>query len=120
MSFIDAIKSVFTQYVGFRGRARRSEFWFYYLFIAIVNAVLGGLQSATGSNAFAVITIIFGLATLLPTLAVAVRRLHDIGKKWPFLFMGLIPIAGCIILIVNWAKDSQPGDNQFGPNPKGL
>ena len=120
MSFVDAIKSVFTQYVGFRGRARRSEFWWFYLFTCVVNGVLSGLKSATGASAFGVISIIFALAVLLPSLAVAIRRLHDIGKKWPFIFMGLIPIAGVIILIVNWAKDSEPGDNQFGPNPKGV
>ena len=58
------------------------------------------------------------LLVLLPGLAVCIRRLHDIGKRWTFILLGLIPIAGAIILIVNCAKDSQPGTNQFGPNPK--
>lgn len=120
MSFIDAIKSCFTQYVGFRGRARRSEYWFFFLLNCGVSLLLSILASATKASFFTVLSVIYGLAVLLPGLAVCVRRLHDIGKKWTYLFMGLIPVAGSIILIVNFAKDSEPGDNAFGPNPKGM
>ena len=120
MNFIEAIKSVFTQYVGFNGRARRSEFWFFYLFTGVVGAVFSALQNATGSSVFSVLSVIFGLAVLLPCLAVSVRRAHDIGKRWTFILLFLIPIAGFIIMIVNFVKDSQPGENEFGPNPKGM
>lgn len=118
MSFVDAIKTCFSKYVNFNGRARRSEYWFFYLFTAIVSGVLSALGQA--ASFFSVLGYIAALALLLPSLAVCVRRLHDIGRRWTYIFMGLIPIAGAIILIVNLAKDSQPGDNQFGPNPKGM
>jgi uncharacterized membrane protein YhaH (DUF805 family) len=120
MSFIDAIKSCFTQYVGFRGRARRSEYWYFFLLNCGVSVLLSVLATATKANFFYVLSAIYGLAVMLPGLGVCIRRLHDIGKRWPFIFMGLIPVAGSIILIVNLAKDSEPGDNQFGPNPKGM
>ena len=64
------------------------------------------------------ISTVYGLALLLPTLAVMVRRLHDTGRSGSWLLIGLIPLAGLVVLIVFWARDSQPGDNQYGPNPK--
>ncbi len=118
MSFVEAIKSVFTQYVGFSGRARRSEYWYFTLFYAIVDGVLTGLGQA--SSAFSVIAGIFALAVLLPSIAVSIRRLHDIGKSGWWLLISLIPVIGAIILIVFACKDSEPGDNAYGPNPKGM
>ena len=120
MSFIEAIKTCFTKYVDFNGRARRSEYWFFVLFNAIVSGVFSALYNATDATVFSVLSLLFSLAVLLPGLAVTVRRLHDIGKKWTFILLGLIPIAGAIILIVNCAKDSQPGANEYGPNPKEM
>ncbi len=118
MSFVDAIKSVFSHYVDFSGRARRSEYWYFFLFTMLVNVVTSGLAAAVDALSF--VQIIASLAMLLPGLAVAVRRLHDIGKSgWCLLFV-LIPLVGSIILIVWYCKDSQPGDNQYGPNPKGV
>lgn len=118
MSFVEAIKSVFTQYVGFSGRARRSEYWYFTLFYAIVDGVLTGLGQA--SSAFSVIAGIFALAVLLPSIAVSIRRLHDIGKSGWWILISLIPVIGAIILIVFACKDSEPGDNAYGPNPKGM
>lgn len=118
MSFVDAIKSVFTQYVGFNGRARRSEFWYFFLFNFIVSFVLSLLAQFVGF--FSILGTIWSLAVLLPGLAVGVRRLHDIGKAWPWILIGFIPLVGGIILIVFFCQDSQPGENQFGPNPKGM
>ena len=120
MSFIEAIKTCFSKYVDFNGRARRSEFWFFYLFTGVVAAVLSSLANATGATFFSILSVIFGLAVLLPSLACCVRRAHDIGKRWPFILLFIIPIAGFIIMIVNFVKESEPGDNQFGPNPKGM
>ena len=118
MSFVDAIKSVFTQYVGFSGRARRSEYWYFVLFNFIVSFVLSFLGNYVGF--FSILGTIWSLAVLLPSLAVCVRRLHDIGKAWTWILLGLIPVVGQIILIVFFCQDSQPGENQFGPNPKGM
>ena len=117
MNFGEAIQSVFTKYVDFKGRARRSEFWYFYFFTMLVNFVISFI-SRVSDKAGMVISIIFALAILLPSLAVAIRRLHDIGKSGWYLLIGLIPFVGEIILIVWWAKDSQPEANQYGPNPK--
>jgi uncharacterized membrane protein YhaH (DUF805 family) len=109
------VKSVFNQYAGFSGRARRSEYWWFYLFTiiayvvaAIVDAVIG-VPAASG--------ILF-LGLIIPTLAVSVRRLHDTGRSGFWLFIGLIPLVGAIILLVFTVQDSQPGTNEYGPLPK--
>ncbi|MFM9278602.1 DUF805 domain-containing protein [Paenibacillus jiagnxiensis] len=108
--------SVLKNYVGFQGRARREEFWMFYLVNFGITIVLGLLQALLGIGQF--LTTIYGLAILLPYLAVGARRLHDTGRSgwWQLLF--LIPIVGIIILIVFWVQDSRFGDNQYGPNPK--
>ena len=99
--FVKAVK----QYVDFSGRARRKEYWYFTLFYLI----------------FGIVTCYIGfLALLLPSLAVGVRRLHDIGKSGWFLLLALIPIVGSIILIVWLCEDSQPGVNEWGVNPKGF
>jgi uncharacterized membrane protein YhaH (DUF805 family) len=61
---------------------------------------------------------IYGLAVLIPGLAVAVRRLHDTGRSGWWLLIGLVPLIGAIVLIVFMATDGEPGDNAYGPNPK--
>ena len=118
MSFVDAIKSVFTQYVGFSGRARRSEFWYFYLFTILLSIVASIVQRAMTNSTNGIVTTIIGLAIILPYLAVAVRRLHDTSRSGWWLLIGLIPVVGTIILIVFWVQDSH-GDNQYGPSPKG-
>ncbi|WP_026652067.1 DUF805 domain-containing protein [Butyrivibrio proteoclasticus] len=118
MSFTDAVKSVFSQYAGFSGRARRSEYWYFYLFNFCVALVLSILANVVKPLGF--LSMIWSLAVLIPGLAVGVRRLHDIGKSGLFLLFALIPLVGAILLIIWFATDSQPGDNQYGPNPKGV
>lgn len=118
MSFVEAIKSVFTQYVGFSGRARRSEYWYWTLCNCIISGVLSAL--ARNGGFFTVLSVIWSLAVLLPGLAVCVRRLHDIGKSGWWLLIALVPAVGAIILIIFFVKDSEPGDNAYGPNPKGM
>lgn len=118
MSFTDAIKSVFSQYANFSGRARRSEYWYFVLFNFVVTLVLRILSAVVAP--LAVLSIIYGLAVLVPGLAVAVRRLHDIGKAGAWVLISLVPLVGTILLIVWCATDSQPGDNQYGPNPKEM
>ena len=118
MSFVDAINSVFSQYANFSGRARRSEYWYYVLCYAIISIVINLLSQA--SSVFAIVGTVVGLALICPTLAVEIRRLHDIGKSGWYLRFNLIPLVGAIILIVWFCKDSEPGDNMYGPNPKGV
>lgn len=120
MGFGEAIQSVFSKYATFSGRARRSEYWYFVLLQVIVTAVLNGLYSATESVAFSAILVLFDLALLVPSLAVCWRRLHDIGRSGGYYFFVLIPLVGWILLLVWMCQDSQPGENQYGPNPKGM
>lgn len=115
MSFADAIKSCFSQYTGFSGRARRSEYWFWYLFQVIVGVVLSVIAQNTSS-----LVNVVSLALVLPTIAVEFRRLHDTGRSGWFVLLNCIPVVGQIILIIFCVQDSQPGENKYGPNPKGM
>ena len=108
------------KYADFSGRARRAEYWSYALCVGVISTILSTLAQSTGSTIFSVLSGLFGLATLVPGLAVAWRRLHDIGKKGTWWFIGLIPIVGWIILIVWFCKEGEPGDNEFGPDPKAF
>lgn len=107
---------VLKNYVGFSGRARRKEYWMFFLFSIIVSCVLTGIDAALKLNG--VLAIIYSLAVILPGLAVTVRRLHDIGKSGWWILIGMVPLVGGILLLVFVCKNSQEGANQFGPNPK--
>lgn len=114
---------VLNQYADFNGRARRQEYWMFTLFniiFAFSAIMLDNLFGLSNSEeGFGPIYFIYGLAVLIPGLAVGVRRLHDIGKSGWMLLVSLIPIIGAIWLIVLLVTDSESGDNQYGPNPKG-
>lgn len=116
------LKVIKDNYANFNGRARRKEFWMFYLFHIIfifVFAFLGGMISAESDSGFAFIFIgIYGLATIIPYLAVAVRRLHDTGKSGWYYLLTLIPYVGGIILIVFMAQNGDVGSNKYGPDPK--
>ena len=115
MSFVDAVKNVLTNYVKFEGRARRSEYWYFFLFNLAVSVVLAIIVNVTGIR---ILSTLWSLAMLLPGLGVCVRRLHDIGKRWPWILVAFIPVAGAIWLIVMLATNGQEGENAFGPDPK--
>jgi len=122
MSFPDAVKICLSKYVDFKGRARRSEYWWFFLFTVLVSIVASILDAILGtdyggSTSGGVINTIASLALLLPGLAVAIRRLHDTSRVGWWILIGLIPIVGWIILIVFYVQDSHP-DNQYGPSPK--
>lgn len=121
MGFGEAIQSCFRQYVGFSGRARRSEYWWFALFGLIVSIVANLIDTMLGTMSedtnVGVIGTIASLALLLPSLAVAVRRLHDTSRTGWWILIGLIPIVGWIVLIVFYVQDSHP-DNKYGPSPK--
>ena len=109
---------VLEKYADFSGRARRAEYWSFALCTGVVSFILALLYNATGWGFFSILSTLFSLAILVPGLAVCWRRLHDIGKKGSWYFIALIPIVGWILMIVWFCQDSQPGDNEFGPNPK--
>ena len=116
MTFTQAVQSVFAQYATFSGRARRSEFWFFVLFNYVVGGVLGVLGRYL--TLFSILSSLYALAVFIPGLAVVWRRLHDIGKSGASYFLILIPLVGWILVLIWLCRDSQPGDNAFGPNPK--
>ena len=107
ISFVEAVKSFFVNYLNFRGRTSKREYWLCFLFVFIIYMVASLLPYIAG---------IIGLALFIPNIALNVRRLHDTGKSWLYLLFGLIPIVGFIILIIQYCKVSD-GDNQWGPRP---
>jgi uncharacterized membrane protein YhaH (DUF805 family) len=113
MSFSDAIKTCFAKYADFNGRAKRSEFWWFVLFLFLVSFFLELLLGRTGS----LISGVFSLATLIPSLAVGARRLHDTNRTGWWQLIGIIPIVGWIILIVFMASEGDVADNEYGAAP---
>lgn len=109
------LKVVRDNYVNFNGRARRSEYWYFTLCNVLISIVLAIIGYVLELN---FIGDIYSLAVLLPGLAVAVRRLHDVNKSGWFLLIGLIPLIGAIWLIVVLATDGDSGSNQYGEDPK--
>ena len=107
---------VLKQYADFNGRARRQEYWMFVLFNIIVSVVVSVLDSIMGT--WGAIVGLYGLAMLIPGLAVSIRRLHDIGKSGWMVLIVFIPLIGIIWLIILLATDSTPGNNQYGNNPK--
>lgn len=116
--FLSALRN----YATFSGRARRSEYWYFVLFqliLLIVATILDKIAGTTiGLLPYGVFYFVVALALFLPGLAVAVRRLHDLGKSGWFILVGLIPIVGAIWLLVLMCTDSQAGENEYGANPK--
>ncbi len=121
--FLDVVKN---KYATFTGRARRQEYWMYMLVVVIIEVALVILGAILGSisgvlaTVMSIISGLFGLAILVPSLALCVRRLHDIGKSGWWVLISLVPAVGGIILLIFALMDSQPGENEYGANPKGL
>lgn len=111
-------------YADFNGRARRSEYWYFVLFNFIVSILIGFtfgvIAGILDMPALVYLAYLWSLAVFIPSLAVSVRRLHDIGRSGWWLLLSLIPLVGAIILIIWHCTDSQPGANQYGPNPKEM
>lgn len=107
---------VLKNYAVFKGRARRKEYWMFFLMNMIVTLILTVVESITGLTD--ILVGIYSLIVLLPSLAVGVRRLHDTGRTGWWLLINLIPIIGTIVIIVFSCQDGQPNANKYGPNPK--
>ncbi len=132
MTMIDWYKKVvFENYANFRGRARRSEYWYFTLCNGIISLVLyipflvfGGLSQTNEPGTFFWlfygILMLYSFAVLIPSLAVAVRRLHDIGKSGLYYLVGIIPIVGPILLLVWFFTEGEGRTNQWGPDPKDI
>lgn len=112
---------VLKKYAVFSGRARRKEYWMFVLFniiIALVLAFIDGAAGLAGEMGIGPLYSLYGLAVLIPAIAVGVRRLHDTNHSGWWFFILLVPFIGAIVLLVFFVQDSQAGDNQYGPNPK--
>ena len=103
---------VLERYAKFDGRAGRPEFWWYALAGFIISIVLNLVSQV--SDILIILPLVYGLAVLIPGIAVGIRRLHDTGKSGWFLLIGLIPCVGIIILIVFFATEGTRGPNQYG------
>lgn len=114
MGFGQAIASAFSNYVNFSGRACRSEYWFWILFVSLAEIVTAIIDYVIG---FSVTTSLFGLATFLPSLALAVRRLHDLDRSGWWFLLCCIPLIGWIILIIWYCVKGTEGPNRFGADP---
>jgi uncharacterized membrane protein YhaH (DUF805 family) len=122
---------VLRKYADFSGRARRTEYWMFTLFNFLVYIVLmvllaaavflTGQSSGNGGAIFLIVVPLwlYALATLIPGLAVSVRRLHDTGRSGWWMLLAFVPFGGIVILVFH-CMDSQPGPNLYGPNPKGI
>jgi uncharacterized membrane protein YhaH (DUF805 family) len=116
--FIDAVKN---HYFDFQGRARRKAYWLFVLVSVIISIILSVIDGLVTSNIIGIpaLGLIFDLAIFLPSLGIAVRRLHDIGKSGWWVLISLIPLIGIIWFIILAATDSEKGSNKYGENPKG-
>ena len=147
LNFLEAIKVCFSKYATFSGRARRSEFWWFYLLGVILNmafsflvkwkmakiaAIESAIYSGVDTNSLmaqaesadtifytcAIILSVIGLILFIPMLAAWVRRLHDVGKSGHLLWLILLCGIGGLVPLIMCISDGQPGENQYGPNPK--
>ncbi|OAN76557.1 hypothetical protein A8B78_03515 [Jannaschia sp. EhC01] len=114
MDFMTAVKHVFANYANFSGRARRSEFWWFYLFTIICNVVATTIDGAIGMP---IVSIVVMLGLLIPGLAVAIRRMHDTGRSGWWIFIILIPLVGIILYIYWFVQRGTVGPNAWGADP---
>ncbi len=116
--FIKCLK----KYADFSGRARRKEYWMFVLFYIIFAIVLSIIDRLIGwgflEGILGYLYLLFFLGTFIPALAVLVRRLHDTGRSGWWFFIIFVPLIGSIWILVLMIIDGEPGENQYGPNPK--
>lgn len=118
MNYFDYYLEAFRKYAVFDGRARRKEFWFFALFNLIVSLIIKSVEEPMGMTGM--LSGVYVLATFIPVIALSVRRLHDTGRSGWWILINAIPVAGWIAYIIFAFTDSSAGENQYGPNPKGV
>jgi uncharacterized membrane protein YhaH (DUF805 family) len=120
MGFMDAVKTCLNKYIDIKGRARRSELWWFFLFnvlVQVVATILDGILGMGGPQSIGLLAPIASLALLLPGITVGVRRLHDRDMSGWWMLIGFFPILGGIALLVIFVMKGTDGDNRFGPDP---
>lgn len=127
MDFGTALKAFWSNYRNFKGRARRSEYWFIQLFLVATNLAAAVIDLALMDGDFdrfiangggGIVGLIWILATIVPALAVLIRRLHDTNRSGWWALIGFVPLIGTIVILVFTVKDSDQGENRFGASPK--
>jgi uncharacterized membrane protein YhaH (DUF805 family) len=121
MTFTQAVRSVLSNYVTFSGRARRAEYWWFYLFtilVGLVSSIIDAVLDTAFNNEIGIVGTLTSLGLLLPSIAVTARRLHDTGRSGWWYLINFVPLVGVIIFIVFAIQDSNNGPNQYGPSPK--
>ena len=127
MDFQTALRSFWKRYRDFRGRSRRSEYWFIQLFLVVTNIAVATIDLALmgwdvdrfiANGGGGIVGLVWILVTIVPAVAVLVRRLHDTGKSGWWALVGFLPLVGAVVLLVFTVTDSSPGENKFGLSPK--
>ncbi len=122
MSLGQAVSSVFSKYATFSGRARRSEYWYWILFLVVVSLVAAGLDNVfklqISNLPYGWIYLVVSLALIIPTIAVTFRRLHDTDRSGWWWALTLVCGIGGIIVLVFCLIDGTPGPNKYGDSPK--
>ncbi len=115
MTFSEAVKSGFDNYVNFEGRASRPAYWWWFLFTVLVTVAADIIDAAVFD--VMILSAIVGLGLLLPGLAVSIRRLHDTDRTGWWILIALIPLIGFIVLLVFYLEEGDETENRFGPPP---
>lgn len=122
MDFMTSVRTVLGKYATFSGRAQRSEYWWFALFTFVAGVILAFIDGivfgmAAGGQPVSILSGLFSLAMLLPGIAVAVRRLHDIDRTGWWLLLFLIPVLGFLVLLYFFIQRGTAGTNRFGADP---
>ena len=117
-TFVGALKDGFARYVDFKTRSTRSQYWWWTLWMILMSIGAVIIDTMMGMGDSGPVNLILSLATLLPSIAVSIRRLHDIGRSGWWFLLFLVPIIGWIVLIVFYCTKSQDEENLWGPAPQ--
>ena len=121
VDFPEAVKLGFQRYNDFSGRSSRAEYWWFTLFIVLVDIILIAVDTVvlgTDLGGIGLLSVIWELGTLIPSLAIGARRLHDIDKSGWWLLLWFVLVIGWIVLLVWAIKQSDEGSNKYGPDPR--
>ena len=121
VEFPDAVKHGFQRYIDFSGRSSRAEYWWFAFFIVLVDIIATAVDTVvlgTDLGGIGLLSAVWELARLIPSLAIGVRRLHDINKSGWWLLSGFVLVIGWIVLIVWAIKRGDEGPNKYGPDPR--
>jgi uncharacterized membrane protein YhaH (DUF805 family) len=114
MDFMTAVKFCLNNYFTIEGRAQRSQYWWFYLFVLIIIFVASMIDAITGLPVFGLIAM---LAILAPYICVAIRRMHDKDKSGWWLLISFVPVIGFFYLLYLFVTRGTEGENRFGPDP---